>query len=39
MFKKIGHKPSRGSNCKVTENEPFYDALLLDFFKQSESSQ
>ena len=28
-----------GSNCKVTENKRFYSALLLDKFKQLESSQ
>ena len=26
-------------NCKVTENKRFYNALLLDKFKQMESSQ
>ena len=28
-----------GSNCKVTGNKSFYNALLLDKFKQLESSQ
>ena len=28
-----------GSNCKVTENMRFYNAFLLDKFKQWESSQ
>ena len=28
-----------GSNCKVTENKRFYNALLLGKFKQFESSQ
>ena len=31
VLKKIGHKPGGGgSNCKVTENKRFYNALLLD---------
>ena len=37
---KIGHEPSGGgSNCKVTGNKRFYNALLLDKFKQLDSSQ
>ena len=28
-----------GSNCKVTGNKRFYNALLLDKFKQLDSSQ
>ena len=38
MLKKIGHKPS-GVNGKVTGNKRFYNALLLDRFKQLDSSQ
>ena len=39
MFKKIGHEPSGGSNCKVTGNKCFNNAFLLDKFKQLDSSQ
>ena len=36
----IGYEPIKwGSNCKVTENKRFYNALLLDKFKQWESSR
>ena len=28
-----------GSNCKVTRNKRFYNALLLDKFKRLDSSQ
>ena len=38
-LKRIGQEPSGGSNCKVTGNKCFYNALLLDKFKQWESSQ
>ena len=37
VLKKIGHKPSVGQI--VTGNKRFYNALLLDKFKQLDSSQ
>ena len=39
MLNQIGHEPSVGQNCKVTENKRLHNALLLDKFKQCESSQ
>ena len=39
MFKKIGHEPSGGQIVKSQEISVFYHALLLDTFKQLESSQ
>ena len=39
MLKKIGHEPSGGQIVKSQEISVFYNALLLDKFKQSNSSQ
>ena len=39
MLKKIGNKPSGGQIVKSQEISVFYNALLLDKFKQLESSQ
>ena len=39
MLKKIGHEPSGGQIVKSQGNKRFYNALLLDKFKQLDSSQ
>ena len=39
MLKKIGHEPSGGQIVKSQEISVFYNALLLDKFKQLDSSQ
>ena len=39
MLKKIGHEPSGGQIVKSQEISSFYNSLLLDKFKQWESSQ
>ena len=39
VLKKIGNKPSGGQIVKSQEISVFYNALLLDKFKQLESSQ
>ena len=38
MLKKIGREQSGGQNVKSHKNKRFYYALLLDKFKQLESS-
>ena len=39
VLKKIGHEPSGGQIVKSQEMSVFYNAVLLDKFKQWESSQ
>ena len=39
MLKKIGHEPSGGQIVKSQEISLFSNALLLDKFKQLDSSQ
>ena len=39
VLKKIGHEPSGGQIVKSQGKRRFYNVLLLDMFKQLESSQ
>ena len=39
MLRKSGHEQSKGQIVKVTGNKHFCNALLMDKFKQLESSQ